>query len=877
MRNIRWEKPEKKKVKNQIFRYPHQTVEHQTVSAGKHISGQWYGMLLLAVGAFLCLYGAYTQCTQIMPGVRILPMPEYTWVLLAVLLLVFAVIYGSGYLTLWMKCIPFFLSGGGLLLYDLRHRIALEDGSIYLVRCYLAAVNHYYETQIPFWQGTRSDAPAALIFWMLVWIVVSFFVASLIGRMECMAVLPVLMLIAGVAVGRVPGIGAVCLLVAGAVLLRMYRYVSGQRVRVHLGQLAVIACICGALCALLTPFVERMVSAYDYFYEKQLAFEDALLALPVAELFSEDGKVTNHTPSGSKQEILTVRLSDKATENVYLRDFAARRYENGTWYADTDGFARLAGSQDMQPDEAGTWLAQYDYANVKSLLSTDLHAQLLWRTAVIGPKDCDFTISYRHWGQAACVPAVSDLPESLVWTDDAIVQRPWTQKRYSGTMVMGGDADHQLREYLMSYYLTRQFLPYVDGISLSELPVDGAEDSDEDLWYDAYVADTYTSEEMSAEAQTQFENYLQDYGYADASAALGYLRAAARQSNQFGTTDAINSTRLSYALIVQEFMQQFGAYDTNLDSLPAGSDPVDYFLGTSQRGFCVHYASAATMILQALGIPARYATGYVAFASDFKETTEKDTDQHVWEAVVRGERAHAWTEVYLENIGWIPFEMTRGFDGENGADSSSSSALSSAAHSQNATQSTDNDRSQTEQKEQQTTPDVSQDEPVAQTAQEKPFGDRTLFGIALRYWLWSGLIVIGLLILIVGIRKIYECWEAHVERTVQKMIDQGAYTQAVRYINRKMYRMLARGAWAHWERIRDDTAYKKALAKRSVRRNAAIDPDEYMRIVRVARFSDNGSTADDVRTVYEIYLRCKRQPRRINFSLESDYESDSTF
>lgn len=873
MRNIRWEKPEKQKLKN------------RTQSVAQNRSGQWYGCLLVAVGAFLCLYSAYTQCTQIMPGVRILTMPEYTWVLMAFWLLLSAVIYGSGYLSrLWMKCIPFFLSGGGLLLYDLRHRIALEDGSIYLVRCYLAAVNDYYETQILFWRGVRSEAPTALIFWMFVWITVSFFVASVIGRMECMAVLPVLTLTAGVAVGRVPGTGSVCLLVAGAVLLRMYRNVdvSGQRVIVQQGQLAVLACICGALCMLLTPFVERIVSAHDYVYEKQLAFEDALLALPVAELFSEDGKVTNNAPSGSKQEILTVQLSDKPTEHVYLRDFAAGRYEDGKWYADTDGFRALADQQDMQPDEAGRWLAQSDYANAESLLASDLQTQLLWRTELVSPKNYDFTISYRHWGDTACVPAVSDLPETLVWTDDAVVQKPWTQKQYSGTMIMGTDAERTLSDYLMSYYLTRVFLPYVDGVYLSALPHAGQKAANEDRWYDAYVADAYTSPELSAEAQTQFEIFLQEWGYAQATEGVDYLRTSADQSEQQGSMDEINCTRISYAMIVQQFMQQFGTYDTHLDQLPAGTDPVDYFLGTSQRGFCAHYASAATMILQALGIPARYATGYVAFTSDFQENTDNQTEHRndsdsVWEAVVTGERAHAWTEVYLEDIGWIPFEMTRGFDGEHGADHDASSSGTSSAHSQNDTQSADSGHPQTEQNEQQpAAPDVSQDESVQQVAQEKPLGDRTLAGITMHDWLWIGLIVAGLLLLMVGIRKLQECWDKHVEYTMQRLVDQGAYTQAVRYINRKIYDMLARGERLHLGRIRDDAAYANALAKRSVIRNAAIDPDEYMRIVRVARFSDNGSTAEDVRTVYEIYMRCKKHPRRITGSLESDYESGST-
>lgn len=850
MKTIRWEK-----AKKQTSQLP------QTAKRGGHL---WYGSLLLAAGVFLCVLSAYRQLGQILPGVRILAMPRGTWLLVAAVIVLFSVGYNTGWLRKGGVCgLSFFVYAGGVLLYYVRHRIALEDGGIYLVRCFLAAVNDYYETQILFWRGTRADAPDALLFWMLVLIGAVCLAVVLGAGILLPAVLPVLVLAAGVAVGRVPEQTELCLLVAGMLLLAMYRSASWQRICVHLGQLAALVCVCAVTGTLFAPLADRAVAEHEYFYERQLALEDALLALPVAELFTEDGKVTNDAPSGSKQEILTVRLSDKATENVYLRDFAANRYENGKWYADTDGFAELAGQQDMQPDEAGRWLAQYDYANAESLLSSELHTNLL-SYSMESPKIYDFTVNYRHWGTAAGVPAVSDLPESLVWADDAAVQKPWTQKQYNGTMMMGGAADYQLREYLMSYYLTRQFLPYVDGVSLSELPADG----EEDRWYDAYVVDTYTSEELSAEAQRQFEEYLQDYGYANASAALGYLRAAARQSEQFGTSDAVNTTRLSYALIVQEFMQQFGTYATNLDRLPVGADPVDYFLGTSKKGFCVHYASAATLFLQALGIPARYATGYVAFASDFKKSGTGS------EAVVTGERAHAWTEVYLDQIGWIPFEMTRGFDGQEQPAHTDASAGSQSSGTQN----TENTSPQTDRSGQQNvdTPDAAQDEGTQNVQQEQPLAERKLFGITLRCWLWIALAAAALLLIAFAVRKLYEKWEQYVEHKVEKMLEECAYTQAVRYINRKMYRIIVRGERMRFRRIRDDASYREALMRCSVRRSAAIDPDEYMRIVRVARFSDNGSTAEDVRTAYESYLRCKKKPRWISFTFASGYECGST-
>ncbi|MBR7161552.1 MAG: transglutaminase domain-containing protein, partial [Clostridia bacterium] len=85
-------------------------------------------------------------------------------------------------------------------------------------------------------------------------------------------------------------------------------------------------------------------------------------------------------------------------------------------------------------------------------------------------------------------------------------------------------------------------------------------------------------------------------------------------------------------------------YDPNLDK---EENMVVAFLGEDyNEGVCRHYASAATMIFRALGIPARYTIGYVG-------NTAKDK----WTKIT-SDSGHAWTEIYLDGIGWIPVEVT---------------------------------------------------------------------------------------------------------------------------------------------------------------------------------------------------------------------------
>ena len=84
-------------------------------------------------------------------------------------------------------------------------------------------------------------------------------------------------------------------------------------------------------------------------------------------------------------------------------------------------------------------------------------------------------------------------------------------------------------------------------------------------------------------------------------------------------------------------------YDRAMDE---EEDIVVAFLDRYREGTCSHYASAATLMYRALGIPARYVTGCVCTTS---------AGQY---AVVTGNQAHAWTEIYLDGYGWITIDAT---------------------------------------------------------------------------------------------------------------------------------------------------------------------------------------------------------------------------
>lgn len=76
--------------------------------------------------------------------------------------------------------------------------------------------------------------------------------------------------------------------------------------------------------------------------------------------------------------------------------------------------------------------------------------------------------------------------------------------------------------------------------------------------------------------------------------------------------------------------------------------PVDEFLFITKRGFCEHYASAFTVMMRMAGIPARVVTGYQG-----GEVNPVDGF-----FTVRQADAHAWSEVWIKDRGWMRVDPT---------------------------------------------------------------------------------------------------------------------------------------------------------------------------------------------------------------------------
>lgn len=98
------------------------------------------------------------------------------------------------------------------------------------------------------------------------------------------------------------------------------------------------------------------------------------------------------------------------------------------------------------------------------------------------------------------------------------------------------------------------------------------------------------------------------------------------------------------------FVRNSARYDLNTSRMPSGGEDFAlWFLEESETGYCVHFATAAVVLLRAADIEARYVSGYMVRTRAGQTVT----------VTVTGENAHAWAEYYEPALDtWVVLEAT---------------------------------------------------------------------------------------------------------------------------------------------------------------------------------------------------------------------------
>jgi transglutaminase-like putative cysteine protease len=132
--------------------------------------------------------------------------------------------------------------------------------------------------------------------------------------------------------------------------------------------------------------------------------------------------------------------------------------------------------------------------------------------------------------------------------------------------------------------------------------------------------------------------------------ALQYPEAAITERLRQLVQDWQTQADHDHQAIIEQALDYFRTQNFVYTLFPPllGDLPVDEFMFESRSGYCEHYASSFGLLMRVAGIPSRLVVGYLG-------AEYNPLGGHY---VVRQSDAHVWTEVWLEERGWVRVDAT---------------------------------------------------------------------------------------------------------------------------------------------------------------------------------------------------------------------------
>lgn len=557
-------------------------------------------------------------------------------------------------------------------------------------------------------------------------------------------------------------------------------------------------------------------------------FSVSQLLTDIADMFwnnNENGEVISNAALTFKNKpVMELYLSDSPRETMYLKDFYGSKYVGSRWITDDD-FEDAAKKAGYDVDEIKENIANMGVVFIeKKLLASGFSANA---NTIYG------TLTYLKDKQT-----------------DAFV--PYFSKVTSGKVKIEGDVYYTKpkKDKSISYDIWYAGVNY--GIGGENYY--GGEKEEWEKWYESYV----------------YENYLQvPSGMTNIKERAELIRLVNELPyvNGYGGE---NGEIMLIANAVADWLAANAKYTLKPPTLPRNADPVEYFVGESREGYCMHYASAATLILRELGVPARYASGYHVSTSIFEESGDGYKGQII------DNTAHAWVEIYLERIGWVPFEVTTSYR----EDSDNNPNIENDNNDQDGNDpSTDENQTKPNGDDEKPNETESKDKPSEKPSSEvntsngeKPTsipgevdGDETgkgpgYYGTAnddLKESIVGKVLLFSAFALLVGVAVYFAiAFKLRKEKKLQIMIQRKRAERVIKTINRELYNGLKKKGKLIGSKHGDE-AYKEALMKTYTQ----VSEEEwlrYMDIVKEIAFSKNTGNVEDMEYCCEIYKRVKK-------------------
>ena len=199
--------------------------------------------------------------------------------------------------------------------------------------------------------------------------------------------------------------------------------------------------------------------------------------------------------------------------------------------------------------------------------------------------------------------------------------------------------DNDNNRYVRSVHLARAEPEFRDVISWRFTERLGASET--------YQMNSFVSQasvEDLRSASTDYEGFIEDHYLQLPDTLPQRVRDLAAQ------VTANAATPVEKALAIRDYLRNEGnfTYAQDIEKPPRGSDGVDHFLFETGEGYSDYFASAMTVMMRSVGVPARLAAGYASgdVVGGASQRAVKDSD------------SHGWSQVYFPGYGWIDFEPT---------------------------------------------------------------------------------------------------------------------------------------------------------------------------------------------------------------------------
>ncbi|MCM1284210.1 MAG: transglutaminase-like domain-containing protein [Muribaculaceae bacterium] len=742
----------------------------------------------------------------------------------------------------------------------------LQGGLAAMFADYLVAWNDYYKTNYYVSDVRREEISAAFGFVVLL-LLLLFLLLRYVAKLRWpLLLLPFSALFPGLMVDVLPEWQGLACYFVGAVLLYAG---AGGRSRCHFAPVrekdngdrpgshmaASLAAVLAALLALgitepaFGRFAERIPEKAPEFRAFQLEMEDQLKNIGNTLPSSNREYVDNSTPKYQDRLLLQISSDKKPDTNLYLADFYSGEYQNGKWVQSNREFRQAADELGVDPDRLGLLLRQMSYENGTGELQIQTENASYYALTETSQYRIDYEVSTNR----ALVPYFSDIAGlgDQAWVEDeGLVKK---SRSVDSLEFAGGPAN---TDNLM-YALNEDIMESVDS---------GLD------WYSDYAWGHYVGESGIPAVWEQAQKIRELTG----SPFSSIHRNPVRQENGemgFETTAEKNYYAVQMATILRKQLADLADYNLYLDDIPAGTDTVQYFLETGHEGYCMHFASAGALILQELGVPARYASGYIVKRHAF---VQGDSGEYV--APVYDRNAHAWVEIYLENFGWVPVDMTPGYQDPGKTlptDSNNQESLQEKHAQKKAEEQASQTSPETETAgEPETETGTESKDAETQSGQKTPAGQQAQGGaggpgtaaangsgkrVLFAVLLLLAVLLTGFAVLLTGRWRYREA----LRREMQKK----QYRQAVRRINRRICRRLQKGWFPagklhfgrrltgkhalQWSSM-TDAEYERRL----VDAYPDITPEEwsrYMEVVKKAAFSREKITEEEMALCLRIY------------------------